>query len=130
MIVVDAGVLIAHLSADDVHQEAAFDILDTEEDLLIHPITLAEALVHPARMGTELADLAKIDSLGLLRREETVDEPVHIARLRAATSLKLPDCAVLVTAEAFGATLATFDRRLAAVARERGVEVVGVRSHR
>lgn len=82
--------------------------------------------MHPARMGTELANLAKIDSLGLLRREETVDEPVHIARLRAATSLKHPDCAVLVTAEAFGATLATFDRRLATVARERGVEVVGV----
>ncbi|MFB8190587.1 type II toxin-antitoxin system VapC family toxin [Microbacterium sp. NPDC055988] len=126
MIVLDAGVLIAHLSVDDIHQDAAFEILDTEEDLLIHPLTLAEALVHPARMGTELADLAKIDSLGLLRREETVDEAVHIARLRAASSLKLPECAVLVTAEAFGATLATFDRRLASVARERGVAVVGV----
>lgn len=122
----DAGVLIAHLSVDDIRQDAAFEILDTEEDLLIHPLTLAEALVHPARMGTELADLAKIDSLGLLRREETVDEAVHIARLRAASSLKLPDCAVLVTAEEFGATLATFDRRLAGVAQERGVAVVGV----
>lgn len=126
MIVLDAGVLIAHLSVDDAHQDAAFAILDTEEELLIHPLSLAEALVHPARMGTELVDLAKIDSLGLQRREETVDEAVHIARLRAASSLKLPDCAVLVTAEAFGATLATFDRRLADVARERGVTVVGV----
>jgi predicted nucleic acid-binding protein len=126
VIVLDAGVLIAHLSVDDIRQDAAFEILDTEEDLLIHPLTLAEALVHPARMGTELADLAKIDSLGLLRCEETVDEAVHIARLRAASSLKLPDCAVLVTAEEFGATLATFDRRLASVAQERGVAVVGV----
>lgn len=125
MIVLDAGVLIAHLSVDDVHQDAAFEILDTEEELLIHPLTLAEALVHPARMGTELADLAKIESLGLLRREETVDEPVHIARLRAVSSLTLPDCAVLVTAETFGASLATFDRRLADVARRRGVTVVG-----
>jgi predicted nucleic acid-binding protein len=32
---------------------------------------------------------------------------------------------VLATAESFGATLATFDRRLADVARERGVAVVG-----
>jgi predicted nucleic acid-binding protein len=126
VIVLDAGVLIAHLSVDDIRQDAAFEILDTEEDLLIHPLTLAEALVHPARMGTELADLAKIDSLGLLRREETVDEAVHIARLRAASSLKLPDCAVLVTAEEFGATLATFDRRLASVAQVRGVAVLGV----
>ncbi|MEU4015776.1 PIN domain-containing protein [Microbacterium sp. NPDC028030] len=125
MIVVDAGVLIAHLSIDDIHQGAAFEILDTEEDLMIHPLTLAEALVHPARNGTELADLAKIDSLGLMRREEPIDEPVHIARLRAASSLRLPDCAVLATAEAFGATLATFDRRLADVARARGVAVVG-----
>lgn len=126
MIVVDAGVLIAHLSADDAHQEAAFEILDTEEDLLIHPLTLAETLVHPARRGSELDALARIDSLGLLRREPTVDEPVHIARLRAASSLKLPDCVVLAAAEAFGATLATFDRRLAEVARERGVPVIGV----
>lgn len=126
MIVIDAGVLIAHLSVGDVHQDAAFEILDTEEDLLIHPLTLAEALVHPARQGAELAVLAKIDSLGLLRREETVDEPVHIARVRAASTLKLPDCAVLVTAETFGATLATFDRRLADIARGRGVAVVGV----
>lgn len=126
MIVLDAGVLIAHLSINDAHQDAAFEILDTEEDLLIHPLTLAEALVHPARLGAEQASLAKIDSLGLLRREESVDEPLHIARLRASSSLKMPDCAVLATAEAFGATLATFDRRLADVARERGVTVVGV----
>jgi len=125
VIVLDAGVLIAHLAARDVHQDAAFEILDTEEDLLIHPLTLAEALVHPAWMGTELDDLARIDSIGLLRREQDVDEPVRIARLRAASSLKLPDCTVLATAEHFGATLATFDRRLADVARERGVNVVG-----
>ncbi|GAA2925787.1 hypothetical protein GCM10010458_04530 [Microbacterium luteolum] len=125
MIVLDAGVLIAHLATDDVHQDAAFEILDTEEDLLIHPLTLAEALVHPARRGTELDDLARIDSLGLLRRDENVDEPVQIARLRAASSMTLPDCAVLATAESFGATLATFDRRLADIARSRGVEVVG-----
>ncbi|KJQ54766.1 type II toxin-antitoxin system VapC family toxin [Microbacterium sp. SA39] len=126
MIVLDAGVLIAHLAVEDVHRDAAFEILDTEDDLLIHPLTLAEALVHPARVGTEREDLARIDSLGLLRREESVDEPVRIARLRAASSMKLPDCAVLATAESFGATLATFDRRLADVARSRGVEVVGV----
>ena len=125
MIVLDAGVLIAHLATDDVHQDAAFEILDTEEDLLIHPLTLAEALVHPARRGTELDDLARIDSLGLLRRDENVDEPVQIARLRAASLMKLPDCAVLATAEQFGATLATFDQRLADIARSRGVEVVG-----
>ena len=125
MIVLDAGVLIAHLSVNDVHRDAAFAILDTEEDLVIHPLSLAEALVHPARRGTELVDLARIDSIGLMRREEHIDEAVHIARLRAVSSLKLPDCAVLATAEAFGATLATFDRRLADIARDRGVTVLG-----
>ena len=125
MIVVDAGVLIAHLSVQDPHQDAAFDILDTEDDLLVHPLTIAEALVHPARVGTEVADLARIETLGVLRREEDVDEPVRIARLHAASSLKTPDCAVLATAESFRATLATFDRRLAEAARARGLTVVG-----
>ncbi|MCM3780374.1 PIN domain-containing protein [Microbacterium hydrocarbonoxydans] len=109
----------------DPHQDEAFDILDTEDDLLVHPLTIAEALVHPARVGSEIVDLARIETLGLIRREEQVDEPVQIARLRASSSLKIPDCAALVTAEAFGATLATFHRRLAEVARARGLTVVG-----
>lgn len=44
MIVLDASVLISHL-IEDVHSTRALDIIDTEEELAIHPITLAECLV-------------------------------------------------------------------------------------
>lgn len=125
MIVLDASVLIAHFAVEDAHQDAAFEILDTEDDLLVHPLTLAEALVYPARVGTEQIDRARIDSLGVALQASDGDQPVSIARLRASTGLKLPDCCVLMTAEHNDATLATFDRRLADVARERGIEVVG-----
>ena len=125
MIVLDASLLIAHLAVDDAHQDAAFEILDTEDDLLVHPLTLAEALVFPAKVGTEQADRARIESLGVELRDEDPDEPVRIARLRASTALKLPDCCVLATAARSDATLATFDRRLADAARERGIDVVG-----
>jgi predicted nucleic acid-binding protein len=48
-----------------------------------------------------------------------------LAGLGAATGLKLPDCCVLLAAEQVDGAVATFDDRLAAVARERGVVVHG-----
>lgn len=54
-----------------------------------------------------------------------MDEPIRVARVRAETRLKLPHVYVLATAIELDATLATFDKRLADAARERGVEVVG-----
>jgi predicted nucleic acid-binding protein len=49
---------------------------------------------------------------------------MRLAGLRASTGLKLPDCCALLVAEAQGAALATFDDRLARVARSRGVAVL------
>lgn len=125
MIVLDASILIAHLAVADVLQDAAFEILDTEEDLLVHPLTIAEALVYPASVGTEVVDRARIDSLGVDVHRYGDDEPLRLARLRVSTRLKLPDCCVLAAADDNDATLATFDRSLADAARERGIEVVG-----
>jgi toxin FitB len=51
--------------------------------------------------------------------------PAELAGLRASAGLKLPDCCVLLAAEQVGGGLATFDERLAAVARQRGVPVRG-----
>lgn len=125
MIVLDASVMIAHLLKGDPHAAAALDILDTEDELVMHPLTIAESLVGPAKQNVvELAERA-IDTLGVGRFHPADDESRRIALVRAATSVKLPDCIVLATAERLSATLATFDRRLADVARERGVNVVG-----
>jgi predicted nucleic acid-binding protein len=126
VIVLDASVMIAHLLKGDPHATAALEILDTEEELVMHPLTIAESLVGPAKQKlVDVADRA-IDTLGVERLRPLGDESKRIALLRAETSVKLPDCCVLATAEQLGATLATFDRRLAEVARSRGVEVIGV----
>nr|WP_293774994.1 hypothetical protein [Sporichthya sp.] len=43
--------------------------------------------------------------------------------MRAETGLRMPDCCVLLSAEATGATVATFDDRLAASAEARNLAV-------
>lgn len=124
MIVLDASVLIAHL-IDDAHAARALEIIDTEEELLIHPMTLAECLVGPVRVNRESEALATIDALGIEQLPFSDRQPVVLARLRASTPLKLPDCCVLAAALQTGATLATFDTTLARVATEHGVTVTG-----
>ena len=125
MIVLDASVMIAHLLEGDAHAAATLEILDTEEELAMHDISIAESLVGPAKREViEVAERA-IGSLGVERVKPLIDEPRRLAQLRAESGLKMPDCCVLVAAEAYDATLATFDRRLADVARERGIKVVG-----
>ena len=125
MIVLDANVLIAYWGDPDAHTDAALGILDTEEDLILHPVTLAESLVGPVRVGLEAEAMADYTRLGVERHVPLLDEPVQVARLRSTTALKLPDVYVLATAIHLGATLATFDRRLADAARERGIDVLG-----
>jgi predicted nucleic acid-binding protein len=126
VIVVDASVVIAWLDGADAHHERATQLLldNLGSDLLLHPVTLAEILVGPAR--TSAAELAH-DTLvqaGLRPDVPDAGQPVRLARLRAETRLRLPDCCVLDVARVHGAALATFDDRLAMVAREQGVDVL------
>lgn len=122
MIVLDASVLISHL-IEGVHSTRALDIIDTEEELAIHPITLAECLVGPARVSREAEAMRTIEALGIERLRISTEQPLTLAKLRAGTSLKLPDCCVLAAAMETGATLATFDTVLAKVASEHGVTI-------
>jgi predicted nucleic acid-binding protein len=124
MIVLDASVVIAHFGRDDVHARRAFDVLDTEDELLLHPLTLAEVLTRPVRGGQEYQTLALLENIGIDRWLPDLDEPLRIARLRATTKLKLPDCCVLSAAMATGGAIATFDAALAAEAQEAGLAVV------
>jgi len=123
MIVLDANVLIAHLIDDDAHAARALDIIDTEEELAIHPVTLAECLVGPVRVKREGEALQTIERFGIEQLPFGDEQPLTLARLRASTPLKLPDCCVLAGAMQIGARLATFDATLARVAREHGVSV-------
>lgn len=123
MIVVDASVLIAHLNAtDSCHSRAETVLLETaEHPLVASSITVAEVLVGPARSGK--LDVAR-SALRALEVEE-VSVPSgsaeQLARLRADTGLKLPDCCVLLAAQDKHAdAVLTFDDRLMKRAQELG----------
>jgi len=123
MIVVDASVLIAHLAPDQPGAARAATILDTEDTLIMHPLTVAECAVGPARISEMAVFQRAIARIGLDVWEPDAMQPYRVATLRATSPLKLPDCCVLDTARTLSATLATFDEQLARVARSLGVTV-------
>ena len=127
-VVLDASVLIGYLTPHDAHQVAAQRILDADEwvRFVLHPHTLAEVLVGPARRNEVGPALAAFDRAGIERWNPDPDYPRRIAVLRAESGLGLADCCPLDLAQQVGAGLATFDARLAAAARTRGVDTMGL----
>lgn len=126
MIAVDASVLVAHLSPNDLHHAAATDLLvnSVPRTFLVHPVTLAEVLVGGVRIGKGTEMRADVLALGVQVTGRDDDEPLRLAQLRVATGLRLPDRCVLDAALTTASSLATFDRALAAAARGRGVVLV------
>ena len=126
MIVLDATVLIAVLTPADPHHRAGLELLARAiadaEDLLVNPVTLAEALVFPAReervrVAEQAAALAE---LGVTEVPFPPGAAGDLAMLRT-TGLKMPDCCVLLTAMDRQATLASFDDQLRHAALTYGV---------
>jgi predicted nucleic acid-binding protein len=124
VIVLDASALIAQLDRTDIHHQHARQLLldSLDQPLGASMITLAEALVAPAQAGrldeahTALRELA-VRAIAL-----DANAAPTLAVLRAETGLRMPDCCVLYAAAVTGAeTIATFDERLARVARARGL---------
>lgn len=62
--------------------------------------------------------LSRSEAVGMVLSSQPLD-PVALARLRATTKLKMPDCVVLVCAHDHGLDVATFDEGLGAVAAAR-----------
>jgi predicted nucleic acid-binding protein len=128
VIVLDAGVLIAHLDESDDFHEDSNTLLGAvaDEPLGASAITLAEVLVGPARAGRLDQATAALAQLEVAAITLGADAPARLATLRAGTNLKLPDCCVLLAAEQKGgAAVGTFDDRLAIAARKRGFRVLG-----
>jgi predicted nucleic acid-binding protein len=128
LIVLDASVLIAVLDPADAHHLAARVALDeyADGDLRIPAHTLAEALVHPARMGKEGDARRSIAALEIA--VDPVDEAVAVtaASLRAehGNALRMPDALVLGYAEVRKAkSVLTADSRWRAWSRR--VEIIG-----
>ena len=129
MIVLDASVLIAHLDERDAQHERAVErLLElVEQPLACSTITLAEVLVGPARHGRLEVAREAIDEIGVVEITLAADAPERLALLRAETSLKLPDCCVLMAAQdARAARVLTFDDRLARAAMQLGFDAGGL----
>ncbi len=126
MIALDASVLIAHLNPADPHHRAATEILlaGAPGEMLVHTITMADVLVGGGRVGQGASMRDDIHAAGIAVANHDDGEPLRLAELRASTGLKLPDCCVLDVAIRHQASLATFDRALAAEAAKRGVSAV------
>lgn len=126
MIALDASVLIAHLNPADPHHQAATEVLlaGTPGEMLAHTITVAEVLVGGVRIGQGASMRDDLRAAGIAVAPHDHEEPLRLAELRASSGLKLPDCCVLDVAIRHRASLATFDKALAAEAAKRGVPVV------
>lgn len=126
MIVLDASVIIAYLDSDDVHHDRAEALLarEIDDDFAINSLTLAEVLVVPARDNRMDDARATLSDLEVRELPFPAEAGATLARLRADTNLKMPDCCVLLTAEYAGARLASFDDRLARVAAARNIVVL------
>ncbi len=123
MIVLDASVLIAYLDAEDAHHEAAESLLarEIDDEFAVNPITLAEVLVGPARAGRLDAARGALQELEVGEMPFRPDTAVRLARLRAETGLRMPDCCVLMAGQDAAARIAAFDDRLFRAAEEVGL---------
>ncbi|MDN5859039.1 MAG: PIN domain-containing protein [Pseudonocardia sp.] len=126
MIVLDAGVLIAYLDAEDAHHERAVTLLarEIDDEFGANSLTLAEVLVVPARDNQLDATRAVLDELEVQELPFPDDTAVTLALLRAGTGLKMPDCCVLLAAQQHHARLASFDDRLTQAAGTRDIDTL------
>ena len=127
MIVADASWVVALRDpGDDHHREAVANNGGIAGEVaLLHPVTLAECLVAPAKLGV-LNEAASQLRAAFDVVDVDPDAPIRWALLRAETGLRLPDAIVLDTALHHRArAVATFDELLAARSADRGFEVLG-----
>jgi predicted nucleic acid-binding protein len=121
LIVLDASVAIAALSADDAHHDASVAALAGagDDDLILAATTRAEILIGPTRLGGKALAVARDFADGC----ETVPVSTAIADDAAALKaqhrgLSLPDAVALAVAELIDADAVwTFDRRWREVQR-------------
>jgi len=126
IVVVDAGVLIAHLETSAAHHDAATQRLlgIAGSELAASVLTVGEVLAGPARTGRVSEAQAQLDVLAVRQIAPGSDAATRLALLRARTGLKLPGCCVLLAAgDAAAQCIATFDDRLAKAALASGLTV-------
>ena len=88
---------------------------------LVHPVNLAEALIGPERRGRSLEAFEDLRRFGVVPETLGTNEALILARVRAEHSLRMPDACALAIAVGNDIPLITFDKRLAAEAKKRGL---------
>lgn len=103
--VLDAGVIIGFLDANDAHHAAAHtalgDALERTDRLVLPASAFAEVLVGPSRKGTDAVNAVRdlVDRLPIAIEPIDAAVAVAAAAIRARhRSLKLPDALVIATA--------------------------------
>lgn len=117
--VLDAGVMIGFLDANDAHHPAALEALrdarDRNDRLVLPASVFAEILVGPSRKGAKEVTTVRalVQRVPLEIQPLDGDIAVAAAALRARhRTLKLPDALVIATADHLHADhLVTTDRR-------------------
>ncbi len=94
------------------------------DDFAINPLTLAQVLVGPRRAGRLDRVLRVLHALAIEELPFPEQTALALSELRASTGFRMPDCCVLLCAEAASATVATFDLRLAYAATQRSLRVL------
>jgi len=125
LVVLDASALIALASDTDPNHNWALEMFrDTAAfGLQMTALTQAEVLVHPARAGKLEKFLKLIGALGLEITPIEESDSSQIAKIRASTSLKMPDAVVLSQAIKVSGSVATTEKQLAKVAKDNGLGV-------
>jgi predicted nucleic acid-binding protein len=121
--VLDASVLLAHFDGSDRQSNDATEILANADELAASTITLAEVLVGAARAGRLEEQIAALAELEIQELPIEMGAAAALARLRAETGLRMPDCCVLHAALVSGSqALATRDTRLSRAAAAAGLD--------
>jgi predicted nucleic acid-binding protein len=125
LVILDASALIALATDTDPNHNWALEMFrDTAAfGLQMTALTQAEVLVHPARAGKLEKFLKLIGALGLEITPIEESDSSQIAKIRASTSLKMPDAVVLSQAIRVSGSIATTDKQLAKVAKDKGLGV-------
>lgn len=126
MILLDADIVTACVEHGHVHANRALEVIDTDDSLAIHPLTFAECAVGAVDKGHEVRLRALVERLGVTVWSPDPGHSRRVERLRVTTSLSLLESCVLDAAEHENATLATFDARLAQIARVRARPVLAL----
>lgn len=114
--VLDTSVIIALRNEKDIHHESCVKALSNfEGEILISVITLIESMIHAFKKGGSRAEAHASQLSASVDQVVSLDQEIALssARVRANTSLSLPDSVISATALAVHAELWTFDAKLA-----------------